>query len=124
MPLRSIHTVFTDVEYNEIFKNKEKLELNWHDFILFLNMRVPKVRSKRKSKNKNKRKPLDTRLRHECFKRDGYKCLECGATKEEKVLHADHIIPVSQGGSDELSNLQTLCDDCNFAKSNKAWIGG
>lgn len=72
----------------------------------------------------NKRNPLDSRLRHECFKRDGYKCKECGATKEEKMLHCDHIISVSQNGSDELDNLQTLCNDCNLAKSNKCWIGG
>ena len=72
----------------------------------------------------NKRNPIDSRLRHECFKRDGYKCVECGATNKEKVLHCDHIIPVSQGGSDELDNLQTLCDDCNLAKSDKKWNGG
>ncbi len=74
-----------------------------------------------KSKKNNKRNPLDSKLRHECFKRDNYKCLECGATNEEKTLHADHIHPVSQGGTDELSNLQTLCDDCNFAKYNRKW---
>jgi len=75
-------------------------------------------------KKNNKRNPLDSRLRHECFKRDDYKCVECGATKDEKMLHCDHILPVSQGGSDELENLQTLCDDCNLSKSNKKWIGG
>lgn len=75
-------------------------------------------------KNNNKRNPLDSKLRHECFKRDGYKCLECGTTNKEKTLHCDHIIPVSQGGSDELDNLQTLCEGCNLAKSNKKWIGG
>lgn len=78
----------------------------------------------KKETNKSKRKPLDTRLRHEVFKRDNYKCKECGATNKEKTLHADHILPVSQGGCDELSNLQTLCDDCNLAKYNKKFIGG
>ncbi len=77
-----------------------------------------------KKDNKKKRKPLDSRLRHEVFKRDKYKCLECGATNKDKILHADHIIPKSQDGVDELSNLQTLCDDCNFAKSDKKWVGG
>jgi len=74
-------------------------------------------------KNGKQRKPIDSKLRHECFKRDGYKCVECGATNKEKILRADHILPVSQGGTDELSNLQTLCEDCNFAKSNKYWKG-
>ncbi len=68
-----------------------------------------------------KRRKLDSRLRHEVFKRDGYKCKECGASKEDKMLHADHIIPFSKGGTDELENLQTLCDDCNLAKSDKTW---
>ncbi len=71
--------------------------------------------------NDNKRKPIDSILRHECFKRDNYKCVECGNSNKESILHADHILPVSQGGTDELSNLQTLCEGCNLAKSNKKW---
>lgn len=83
-----------------------------------------KERWKNNSKKNNKRNPIDSRLRHEVFKRDGYKCIECGATNKEKILHADHIIPVSQGGTDELNNLQTMCEDCNLAKSDKAFKGG
>lgn len=75
-------------------------------------------------KKEKKRNPLDTKLRHEVFKRDSYKCKECGATNKEKILHADHILPVAQNGSDELSNLQTLCEDCNLAKSDKKFVGG
>lgn len=33
-------------------------------------------------------------------------------------LEVDHIIPFSCGGRDELSNYQTLCQDCNRAKGN------
>jgi len=33
-----------------------------------------------KNPNKRLRTPIDSRLRHEVFKRDGYRCLECGAT--------------------------------------------
>jgi len=82
------------------------------------------VRGKPKRKN-NKRKSLTKSIRHEVFKRDNYRCLECNASKDDGVvLHVDHIIPVAQGGSDELDNLQTLCQDCNLAKSNRAWKGG
>ncbi len=84
----------------------------------FRNKLISKVKGKN---NEKKRKPIDSRLRHECFKRDNYKCVECGATNKEKTLHADHIFPISQGGSDELDNLQTLCNECNFSKSNKYW---
>ncbi len=45
--------------------------------------------------------------------RDGYRCTKCGA---EKDLHIDHIVPVSAGGTNQLSNLQFLCRPCNIAK--------
>ena len=73
----------------------------------------------RKKKKQRKRTHIPRGLRHEVFKRDNYTCQECGATKEDGAkLHIDHIIPVSKGGSDELDNLQTLCDKCNLNKSN------
>ena len=73
----------------------------------------------RKKKKTRQRTHIPRGLRHEVFKRDNYTCQECGATKEDGAkLHIDHIIPVSQGGTDELDNLQTLCDKCNLNKSN------
>ena len=45
--------------------------------------------------------------------------MECGASKDDgATLHVDHKVPVSKGGTDELSNLQTLCSDCNLNKSD------
>lgn len=73
---------------------------------------------------KPKRNPIPGVLRHEVFRRDGHRCLECGATNHEIRLEVDHIIPVSQGGTDELNNLQTLCYKCNQAKGNRAWTAG
>ena len=56
---------------------------------------------------------------HNLFKRDGYRCVECGASKDDgATLHVDHKVPVSKGGTDELDNLQTLCSDCNLNKSD------
>ena len=74
---------------------------------------------KKEKKSKRKRTHIPRGLRHEVFKRDNYKCVECGASKDDgAVLHVDHKIPVSKGGTDELSNLQTLCSDCNLNKSD------
>lgn len=42
-------------------------------------------------------------------------CLGCGAT--DRPLTKDHIVPVCQGGSDGIDNLQPLCHSCNSSKS-------
>ncbi|MEN6554368.1 MAG: HNH endonuclease [Methanobacterium sp.] len=80
--------------------------------------------TKKSNKKGKKRNHISKSIRHEVFKRDDYKCVECGATKEKTTLHIDHILPVSQGGTDELDNLQTLCEECNLAKSSRKWKGG
>jgi 5-methylcytosine-specific restriction endonuclease McrA len=73
---------------------------------------------------KKNRTPLTKSIRHEVFVKDGFKCVECGATNQQTRLHVDHILPVAQGGTDELRNLQTLCEECNLAKNNRMWVGG
>jgi len=42
-----------------------------------------------------------------------YRCLCCG---EHKKLTADHIVPVSLGGSSNIDNIQPLCGSCNAKK--------
>lgn len=59
-------------------------------------------------------------LRFDVMRRDGFKCCLCGRSASDGVkLEVDHIIPVSRGGKSVMSNLQTLCRDCNRGKSNK-----
>lgn len=36
----------------------------------------------------------------------------------EVLMTKDHIIPKSKGGKDHISNYQTMCEACNFAKGN------
>lgn len=62
------------------------------------------------------RKGLSKRLRFEIFKRDGFKCLYCGATPAQKAMRVDHVKPVVAGGGDEPTNLVTSCFDCNAGK--------
>jgi hypothetical protein len=62
------------------------------------------------------RKSLSKRTRFEIFKRDGFKCLYCGATPAQKVLRVDHVKPVAEGGGDDPTNLVTSCFDCNAGK--------
>jgi hypothetical protein len=59
-------------------------------------------------------------MRMKILRRDEFRCRMCGARREDgATLHVDHILPVSRGGTTVVGNLQTLCDTCNYGKSNK-----
>jgi hypothetical protein len=66
------------------------------------------------------RKPLSKKTRFEVFKRDGFKCMYCGAHPPEAVLEADHIKPVAEGGSNRMDNLVTACFACNRGKAARS----
>ena len=57
--------------------------------------------------NRNQRKQIRNTLKME-------RCRYCLATE---YLTIDHKIPLIQGGTDKLSNLQCLCKRCNTIKS-------
>ena len=62
------------------------------------------------------RKVISKKTRFEIFKRDSFKCQYCGSIPPHVVLEVDHIIPVKQGGKNELENLITACFECNRGK--------
>jgi len=59
-------------------------------------------------------------LRFLVLRRDNFRCQYCGrAPKEDGVkLVVDHIIPVSEGGTNEEGNLLTSCTECKRGKDN------
>lgn len=52
------------------------------------------------------------------FERDNYQCKSCGKNDRQTTLNIDHIISLATGGSNDISNLQTLCRDCNQQKKH------
>lgn len=46
------------------------------------------------------------------------KCAICGKPVKFQKMTVDHIKPLSQGGTNEFSNLQLACHSCNRLKNN------
>jgi hypothetical protein len=86
------------------------------------------------------KRTVSKRLRAIVIDRNGMTCQMCGLgagevdpeTKKTVHLHVGHIVDKSlPGGSDDLSNLRTLCSRCNegaknlsFEKPSWAWLKG
>lgn len=62
------------------------------------------------------RKTISSAKRLRVYQRDGFKCVVCGTSDR---LSLDHIIPVSKGGTDVETNLQTMCLTHNMEKGAK-----
>ncbi|MBL8780053.1 MAG: HNH endonuclease [Alphaproteobacteria bacterium] len=60
---------------------------------------------------------LSKRVRFQVLLRDKFTCQYCGAKAPDVALQIDHIVPVSRGGSRDMSNLRTACEPCNAGKS-------
>jgi len=56
-------------------------------------------------------------LRNYILERDEYRCVYCGDT--DAPLCADHVVPLSRGGSNHPGNLVCCCIPCNSSKSDR-----
>jgi HNH endonuclease len=75
-----------------------------------------KLTEQRTARGSPAREPIPERVRHEVWRRDEGRCVECGSRER---LEFDHIIPLSQGGSNTTRNLELRCESCNRAKAAK-----
>lgn len=65
-------------------------------------------------------------LAQRVFDRDGWRCYLCGRGTDRTVSaidpaapSVDHLVPLSQGGSDGIDNLRCACRRCNMAKGQR-----
>ncbi len=68
--------------------------------------------------SKTPRISIPSAVRKYVFERNNYQCQSCGKQYGETDLTIDHIIPLARGGSNDISNLQTLCFSCNCKKTD------
>jgi len=72
---------------------------------------------------KSKNEPTWDEIRYEVFYRDQGNCKYCGVDlatsySAHGTFQADHMIPQSIGGGDELENLKLACASCNVLLSS------
>lgn len=70
------------------------------------------------TKKRSRHIPLSVRFA--VLQRDGHKCVSCGNSPPKVKLEVDHKKPFSKGGSNDISNLQTLCYECNRGKGARS----
>lgn len=68
------------------------------------------------NKRTTRRKKISLDLRREVYASNNWACAYCGSNQD---LEIDHIVPLSRGGTEDRSNLQTLCASCNKKKGTK-----
>jgi 5-methylcytosine-specific restriction protein A len=68
--------------------------------------------------SKSKRIKIPSEVRKYVFERDNYQCCSCGQTQDTSALEIDHIVSLAMGGTNDISNLQTLCRTCNARKKH------
>lgn len=77
-----------------------------------------KVNQKILKKSAAKRKIYSGMQRKEIYDKAEGCCQLCGRKLTPNTMTIDHIIPFADGGSNELDNLQAVCQQCNQLKAN------
>ncbi len=120
-PTYYLHFRYTSPAGRNSYKKKEWATQNYFEQLYRPNTGSTYALGSGKTFAENERAKMTKKLRLQVLERDNFTCQFCGRTpkKDGVSLEVDHIIPVSKGGRTELSNLQTLCYDCNRGKSDR-----
>ena len=74
------------------------------------------IKSNSRRRMKKKKQHIPSSIRWAVWERDNFTCQKFG---KRNNLSIDHIKPEVKGGKIKLSNLQTLCVNCNSKKGIK-----
>jgi len=78
--------------------------------IILLGTIIQKLDNKKKTTDLSSLYPKNWyEIRALALSRDNYQCGNCHAP----AIHVHHIVPLSKGGTNDLSNLRSLCENCH-----------
>lgn len=87
--------------------------------------RARKINSSKKNRSKRSgsyRKGVSRRKKQMMRDRYGNNCFMCKSLESnENILECHHIVPVSEGGSDNFENLSLLCRKCHSLVHDGGW---
>ncbi len=121
--------VEADAAFQLLFQDKEFLH-RFHERVrdALLLPDTPKVDEYQESDRKIKRAGYLPRwLEKAIFFRDRGRCQKCfkdvsGTLHLENEYHLDHILPLNQWGTNDPTNFQLLCKECNLQKSDSVVV--
>lgn len=100
---------------NYYSKNKEKVKANVRAYREAYPEKKIHAENRRRVRKLNNGGSHTLCERQELFALLGNVCFYCGAPE----THIDHNIPLSRGGTDDISNILPSCRSCNSSKSGK-----
>lgn len=114
----------TDEVFHLLFANRAFLlqfNLSLADFLKSRKVNVPPEYLDQKGVLK-RQAYLPPWVKKAIYYRDQGQCVLCqrdlsGLLSTDQRIHVDHIVPLNLWGSNDPSNLQLLCEDCNLRKS-------
>jgi len=93
-----------------------------HNGVKYVNEGIGSLITKILAKKNIKRKIISEQERKAFFDQHENRCAICDL--EAEIMEIDHIIPLCDGGADDISNLQPLCIDCHCQKSEEERLDG
>ena len=80
-----------------------------------------RLNSAERDEARGRRTGVSQKTRYLVLQKSQFRCRACGRGADDGVkLVIDHVIPVDWGGTNEIENLQALCEECNQGK--QAWV--
>lgn len=102
--------------YKGIAKNINEKQIYHRRYVKSHPERISHLKARRYARERGAEGSHTLEEWKELKKRYKYKCAICG---KRKPLTKDHIIPLTEGGTDCIKNIQPLCRSCNSKKWKK-----